>query len=94
LDKRPVAQATGSNNNIVEVYPERMELHSGWQNHQTETLNLKDISSVSVKGLVNCTLIILTNKGREYRIQRISLPEARGIKSAVESQKQRAGLYD
>ena len=94
MENRPVAQATGSNNNIVEVYPERMELHSGWQNHQTETLHLKDVSSVSIKGLVNCTLTIQTNKGRQYQVKSLALPEARGIKTAVEAQKRRAGLYD
>lgn len=94
MEDRPVAQATGSNNNIIEVYPQRMELHSGWQNHQTERLDLKDVSTVSIKGWVNCTLTIQTNKGREYRFEHLSLPEARGIKAAVESQKQRAGLYD
>jgi len=94
LENRPVAQATGSNNNIVEVYPDRLELHSGWQNHHTETLSLKDVSSVSVKGLVNCVLTIQSNKGRQYKVERLSLPEARSIKSAVDSQKQRAGLYD
>lgn len=94
MENRPVAQATGSNNNIVEVYPERMELHSGWQSNQTERLDLKEISTVSIKGWVNCTLTIQTNKGREYRLERLALPEARSIKAAVESQKQRAGLYD
>lgn len=94
MEDRPVAQATGSNNDIIEVYPQRMELHSGWQNHHTETLDLKEVSTVSVKGWVNCTLTVRTNKGREYRFERLALPEARGIKSAVESQKQRAGLYD
>jgi hypothetical protein len=94
LEDRPVAQATGSNNNIVEVYPQRMELHSGWQNKQTETLDLKEVSAVSVKGFVNCTLTVQTNMGREYKVERLSLPEARGIKTAVESQKQKAGLYD
>lgn len=89
-----VAQATGSNNNIVEVYPERMEFHSGWQNHQTETLSLRDVSTVSIKGLVNCTLTVGTNKGRQIQIQRLALPEARSIKSAIDAQKQRASLYE
>lgn len=94
MEDRPVAQATGSHNNIVEVYPERVELHSGWQRHNTERLDLRDVSVVSVKGWVNCTLTIQTNKGRQYQIGRVSLPEARGIKTAIESQKQRASLYD
>lgn len=94
MENRPVAQATGSNNNIVEVYPQRMELHSGWQNMQTETLDLKDVSVVSIRGFVNCTLTVQTNKGRQYKFERMSLPEARSIKKAVESQKQKAGLYE
>ena len=94
MEYRPVAQATGSNNNIVEVYPERIELHSGWHNYQTETLDLKDVSEVCVKGLVNCTLTIRTNKGRRWQLERLSLPEAREIKTAVETHKQKAGLYD
>ncbi|WP_047864000.1 PH domain-containing protein [Rubrobacter aplysinae] len=94
MEDRPIAQATGSSNNIVEVYPRRMELHSGWQNKQTETLDLRDVSAVSVKGFVNCTLTVQTNKGRQYKLERLSLPEARGIKKAVESQKQKAGLYE
>lgn len=94
MEDKPVAQATGSNNNIVEVYSERIELHSGWHNYQKETLDLKDVSEVSVKGLVNCTLTIRTNKGRRWQLERLSLPEARGIKATVETNKQKAGLYN
>lgn len=94
MEQRPVAQATGNQNNIVEVYGDRVELHSGWQNQSTERLDLRDISQVSVKGWVNCTLTIQTNKGREYTMNRLALPEARDIKSSIKSQKQRAGLYE
>lgn len=94
MEERPVSQAAGSQNNIVEVYGDRVELHSGWQNQSTERLDLRDVSRVSIKGWVNCTLTLQTNKGREYTLNRMALPEARHIKSSIESQKQRAGLYE
>ncbi|MDN5697014.1 MAG: hypothetical protein L0G70_03440 [Rubrobacter sp.] len=91
---RPVAQASGSQNNIVEVYSDRVELHSGWQNQSTETLSLRDISQVTIKGWVNCTLTIQTNKGRQHQMSRMAMPEAREIKSAIDSCKLKAGLYE
>ena len=94
MEEGPIAQATGNNNNIIEVYAQRMEVHRGWQNHQTETLTLKDISSISIKGWINCTLIVETNKGRVYHFEHVSLPEARGIKTVVYSQKQKASTYN
>lgn len=94
MEGSALAQATGRNNEIVEVYQDQIQVHSGWQSHQTDTLDPKDVSLVSIKGMVNCTLSIQTNTGREYRIECLALPEAREIKSAIESQKQRAGLYE
>ena len=94
MKESPVAQASGDQNNIVEVYGDRVELHSGWQNQRTETLSLRDISHVSIKGWVNCTMTIQTNKGRQHQISRMALPEAREVKTAIESRKLKAGLYE
>lgn len=90
----PITQATGHNNNIVGVYPDRVEIKSGWQGQSVESIHLKDISVVSIKGLVNCTLSIQNNTGRVYQLTRMALPDARRVKKTIEQQKQRAGLYD
>lgn len=90
----PVTQATAHNNFVVSVYPDRLELRSGWRGQNVETLGLKDVSVVSIRGLVNCTLSIQSNTGRVYDLTRMALPDARRIKTAVETQKQRAGLYE
>jgi hypothetical protein len=36
----------------------------------------------------------LDNAGRIYELERMALPDARGVKSAIERQKQKAGLYE
>lgn len=90
----PVTQATAHNNFVVSVYPDRLDLTSGWQGQNVESLGLKEISTVTVRGLVNCTLTIQTNTGRVYELTRMALPDARGVKAAVETQKRRAGLYE
>ena len=91
---QPITQATGHNNTIVGVYPDRVELKSGWQFQNVESVGLRDIATVGIKGVVNVTLTIETNTGRIYRLNRMALPDARKVKSAVEQQKRRAGLYD
>lgn len=90
----PITQATGHGNNIVAVYPDRVEIKSGWQGQNVEAVNLRDISEVRVKGLVNCTLTITNNTGRVHELTRMALPDARRIKKTVEEQKGRAGLYE
>lgn len=90
----PITQATAHGNNVVAVYADRVELRSGWQGQNVETVNLKDISEVRTQGLVNCTLTIATNAGRLYRLDRMALPDARSVRNAIERQKQKAGLYD
>lgn len=90
----PITQATGHGNYIVAVYPDRIEIKSGWQGQNVETLNLRDISEVNVRGLVNCTLTITSNTGRIHELTRMALPDARRIKNTVEGQKTRAGLYE
>lgn len=90
----PIAQATGHANNIVAVYVDHVELRGGWQGQNVEKLEFRDVSEVSIRGLVNCTLSITTNKGRVHQLTRMALPDARGIKTAIESQKQKASSYE
>lgn len=90
----PIAQATGHGNVIVGVYADRIELKSGLQGQRVESVGLKDISEVEVRGVVNCTLTLSTSSGRVHQVQRLARPEAARIKSAIESQKQKAGLYE
>ena len=90
----PIIQATGHNNTIVGVYEDRIELKSGWQSQNVESIGLRDVAVISIKGLVNVTLTIETNKGRVYQLNRMALPDARRIKNTFEQQKRRAGLYE
>jgi hypothetical protein len=91
---QPITQATGHNNTIVGVYADRVELKSGWQSQNVESIDLRDVATVSTSGLVNVTLIVQTNTGRIYQLTRMALPDARRIKNAVEQQKRKAGLYE
>ena len=91
---RPITQATAHNNTIVGVYDDRVELKSGWQAQNVEAVGLKDVASVGIRGIVNVTLTIQTNTGRIFQLTRMALPDARRVKTAVERQKGRAGLYD
>ena len=90
----PLTQATGHNNTIVGVYQDRIELKTGWQSQNVESVGLRDVAVIHIKGLVNVTLTIETNKGRVYRLNRMALPDARRIKNTFEQQKRRAGLYE
>ena len=90
----PITQATAHGNNVVVVYADRVELRSGWLGQHVEPVSIKDVSQVRVQGLINCTLTIVTNAGRAYGLERMALPDARGIKSAIERQKQKAGIYE
>jgi hypothetical protein len=94
LEERPITQATASRNHIVNVYPDRVEIVSGWQGQNVESVPHREISEVGVRGLVNCTLVIETNMGRLYRLEGLGLNEANEIKSAIERQKQKARLYE
>ncbi len=90
----PITQATGHNNTIVGVYADRVELKSGWQSQIVESIGLRDIAVVGIKGFVNVTLTIQTNTGRVYQLNRMALPDARKVKNTVEQQKLKAGLYE
>lgn len=90
----PITQATAHGNNVVGVFADRVEIRSGWRGQVVETVSIRDVSAVRVQGLINCTLTIENNAGRVFRFDRMALPDARGVKTAIERQKQTAGLYD
>ena len=90
----PITQATAHNNTIVAVFADHVEVKSGWQSQDVESFDLKQIAVVAIKGLVNATLSLETNTGRVLRLNRMALPDARGVKNAIEAQKRLAGLYD
>jgi hypothetical protein len=90
----PITQATGHNNTIVGVYADRVELKSGWQSQNVHSVDLRDVATLSIKGVVNVTLTIQTNTGRVYQLNRMALPDARRVKNTVEQQKRKAGLYE
>jgi len=90
----PITQATGHKNTIISVYEDRVELKTGWQSQNVESVGLRDVAVIGIKGLVNVTLTIETNTGRVYQLDRMALPDARRIKNTFEQQKRRAGLYD
>ena len=90
----PITQATAHGNNVVSVYADRVELRSGWQGQNLEVVSIKNVSAVRIGGLINCTLTILTNAGRAFQLERMALPDARAVKTAIERQKQKAGTYD
>jgi hypothetical protein len=79
---------------VVNVYPNRVELQSGWQGQNTTSVELKQIASVSIRGVINCTLTVEINDGRRLNVERMALPDARQVKSEIERQKRKAGLYE
>jgi hypothetical protein len=93
MEQRPIVQGTGSGNNVISVYSDRVELNSGLGGQNT-SVGLKQVASVLIRGWVNCTLTIEINDGRRLNVQRMALPDARQIKAAIERQKRTAGLYE
>ncbi len=93
MEQRLLAQGAGTNK-VVNVYTDRVEIRTGWQSQNAETVGLKQIASVTIRGLVNCALIIEVNDGRRLNVERMALPDARQIKAAIEAQKRKAGLYE
>lgn len=79
---------------MIQVYPDRLEFVSGWQGQNVVSVGLKQVVEVSVRGIVNCTLTVELNDGRRVELDRMALPDARGIKAAIERQKRTAGLYE
>ncbi len=94
MEQRPLAQGTGSRNNVVEVFSDRVELRDGWQNRNIFSVAIREVVEVSIKGLINSTLTIEVNDGRRLDIEGMARPDARQIKAAVEAQKSKAGLYE
>jgi hypothetical protein len=82
------------NNTIVVVFPVRVEIRSGWQSQNVESLDLSEVAIVSPKGIVNATLKLETNKGRVLELTRMGPPDARRVRDAIESRKRLAGLYE
>ncbi len=93
MEQRLLAQGTGSNN-VINVYSDRVEIRTGWESQNVDSLGLKQVASVSIRGLVNCTLSIEANDGRRLNVEHMALPDARQVKAAIEAQKQKAGLYE
>ena len=93
MEQRLLAQGAG-NNSVINVYPDRVEFRTGWNSENADSLGLKQIANVSIRGLVNCTLTIEVNDGRRLTVERMALPDARQVKAAVEAQKRKAGLYE
>lgn len=93
MEQRLLAQGAGTNN-VINVYSDRVEIRTGWNNENTTSLGLKQVASVSIRGLINCTLTLEINDGRRLDIERMALPDARQVKVAIENQKQKAGLFE
>ena len=93
MEERLLAQGAGTNN-VINVYPDRVEIRTGWNSETATSLGLKQVANVSIRGLVNCTLTLEVNDGRRLNVERMALPDARQVKTAVEAQKQKAGLYE
>ncbi len=93
MEQRLVAQGAGTNK-VINVYSDRVEIRTGWQSQNAQTVGLKQVASVSIRGLVNCALVIEVNDGRRLNIERMALPDARQVKAAIETQKRKAGLYE
>jgi hypothetical protein len=93
MEQRLLAQGAG-NNSVINVYPDRVEFRTGWNSENADSLRLKQIASISIRGLVNCSLTIEVNDGRRIKVERMALPDARQVKAAVEAQKRKAVLYE
>ena len=93
MEQKLLAQGTGRNG-VINVFPDRIELRTGWNNENVDPVGLKQVAHTSIRGLVNCTLAIEVNDGRRILIERMALPDARQVKAAIEDQKRKASLYE
>ena len=89
MEEQPIAQGTGDH--VIAVYPDWVELMDGEQNQSTLSVGLKAVSAVSIKGLINCTLIEV-NDGRRLNVEGMALPDVRWVKAAIERQKKTAAF--
>jgi hypothetical protein len=90
MEEKPIAQGTGDH--VIAVYPDRVALMDGGQNRSTLSVGLKEVSAVSVKGLINCTLTIEINNGRSLNVEGMAFPDVRCVKAAIERQKKTAAF--
>lgn len=90
----PVTQATAHNNTIIAVFPDRVEIRSGWQSQNVESFGLRELALVATRGVVNATLRLETNKGRVVELTRMAPPDARRVRNAIVSHKRMAGLFE
>ena len=88
MDERPIAQGTGDH--VIAVYPDRVELVEGGQNRSSLSVRLKEVTAVSIKGLINCTLTLELRDGRRLNVEGMALPDVRRVKAAIEHQKKMA----
>jgi hypothetical protein len=90
--ERPLVQAAGSWNTIVNVYRDRVEVLKGLQSQLAEMVPHRQIVEVTLSGWVNCTLAIEDNTGRVLTLDGLALREAKEIKAAIEENKQLAAV--
>lgn len=90
--ERPVAQAAASWSTVINVYSDRVEVVKGLNGQHRETITYKALVEVRLKGWVNCTLTLEDNTGRVLDFEKLSLGEAREVKDAIETGKQRAAI--
>ncbi|MDQ3303412.1 MAG: hypothetical protein M3518_08720 [Actinomycetota bacterium] len=93
MEQKLLAQGTGRNG-VINVFPDRIELRTGWNNENADPVGLKQVAHVSIRGFVNCALTIEVNDGRRILIEHMALPDARQVKAAIEDQKRKASLYE
>jgi hypothetical protein len=91
MKENPIAQGTGNGVAVI-VYPERVELRSRLQSQNTFSVGLGQVTSVRIRGLINCTLTLEVNDGRRLNVEGMALPDARQIKAATGRQKRITGL--
>ena len=85
MDEKLIAQGTGDH--VVAVYPDRVELVGGRKNRSAFSASFKEVTAVSIKGLINCTLTLELRDGRRLNVEGMALPDVRRVKAAIERQK-------
>ena len=90
MDEKLIAQGTGDH--VVAVYPDRVELVGGRKNRSAFSASFKEVTAVSIKGLINCTLTLEIGDGRRLSVEGMALPDVRQVKAAIERQKKMTTL--
>ncbi len=91
MQDNPIAQGTGSGVAVL-IYPERVELRSRLRSQSTCSVDLGQVTSVRIRGLINCPLTIEINDGHRLHVEGMALPDARQIIAATEHQKRMTSL--